>query len=542
MVSEVQSSAVLRAKGRRTGDRMPVVPDGPIDSGLPRSPRQSRRLAGLLLVAAAGCGQPVEVHRAPPGVSNSELDLFRSGSRLHAQVVLADGAPPLLLGFYDTELEVECDFRRVSDGSWRCLPRSTGMLHGMTYEDADCEASIWLANDCDGPQFQRTGLPIVSDECRSFQPYEVVDFVPLAPDDPSYERLSDGTCVLQPASERDDRPRYSSRRMPPSRFVGGEESMEAGATRLSRRVLRADDGTLVTLGLSDTRVERPCGLWETESGDWVCVSNDAATYVTGYGTQHDDPDCAGPALASHCADETPRATAAYSRARYCGMWFSGARSVGPERASDTQFQNWDECTQVDPPDTSIRLYEPGAPIADDTFATAELLRFGTGRLQLLVTAEADRPLAYHAPSLGGALVTGPLASYFDTRRGEQCSPADTAAGIRCVPTYAARLSSTLYADASCSGLTLATAGAGDCDGPLPVVATRYGQGADRCEHSRLGRLEEMRRVVEAYDGGDVYELLPGSDCAPPVELPYELNYLVLGDEVPLTDLAEMTLE
>lgn len=79
-------------------------------------------------LACVGCGRANEPSVAPwrpPDVDLAGAEQV-SGTRLQIVTGISVDGPPLRTnGFFDTELNTECVFARLDDGSLRCIPNST---------------------------------------------------------------------------------------------------------------------------------------------------------------------------------------------------------------------------------------------------------------------------------------------------------------------------------------------------------------------------------------------------------------------------------
>lgn len=77
-----------------------------------------------------------------------------SGTRLRAIELVTPGDGALLLGFYDTELDLDCVFATAPDGVVRCLPwwgEPQGVLFRGTYGDLGSAVFARPARDCKRP-------------------------------------------------------------------------------------------------------------------------------------------------------------------------------------------------------------------------------------------------------------------------------------------------------------------------------------------------------------------------------------------------------
>jgi hypothetical protein len=80
----------------------------------------------------------------PQGAAGSSSSGFEhSGSRLKANVLTAADGTTHLLGWHDTQLDVDCAFGLASDDVMRCLP-STNIVATPGYTDSTCMHPIAL--------------------------------------------------------------------------------------------------------------------------------------------------------------------------------------------------------------------------------------------------------------------------------------------------------------------------------------------------------------------------------------------------------------
>lgn len=84
---------------------------------------------------------------------NNELRLYKSGTRIKAKVLkTADGAQAFM-GWYDTELEMDCSFSpffRAEDGKIRCIPSVYPNATSL-FADSVCSKPLWYISsnkDC----------------------------------------------------------------------------------------------------------------------------------------------------------------------------------------------------------------------------------------------------------------------------------------------------------------------------------------------------------------------------------------------------------
>jgi hypothetical protein len=85
------------------------------------------------------------------GVSTTQSAL--SGSRLKAYWATAsDGSQQFMNLWRDTQLNIDCNFGRASDGQWRCLPQAMPLL--LFYSDMGCSVPLGYTSCSPGTVLQ----------------------------------------------------------------------------------------------------------------------------------------------------------------------------------------------------------------------------------------------------------------------------------------------------------------------------------------------------------------------------------------------------
>jgi hypothetical protein len=216
-------------------------------------------------------GSPAAGAGGEPGEPGSLLPSFASGTRLEARQLRYEDMPPVLLGFYDTELETDCSFRAASDGSLRCLPfydipkpliapqlfRDAGCIERVAIGDPDCVA----ARDSFVEEFE----PI---DCQGgrVRVYRAA----LLDDGEALFSNASGDCVAQGATNEVYR-YFSVEELEPETFVGAELEVLPSPSRLSVERRLAEDGSYQVLSLADPEVNADCRVFEDEDDRSICV-------------------------------------------------------------------------------------------------------------------------------------------------------------------------------------------------------------------------------------------------------------------------------
>ena len=78
----------------------------------------------------------------------NQADLYESGSRLKAEVLNTPDGAQAFLGWYDSQLQIDCSFATASDGQVRCLPNLGSIVKVSGYfSDASCSERL-VAGTC----------------------------------------------------------------------------------------------------------------------------------------------------------------------------------------------------------------------------------------------------------------------------------------------------------------------------------------------------------------------------------------------------------
>ena len=121
-------------------------------------------------VAAASCSSSSAGAPATPtsdggtDASAEALPDYRSGTRLRARLLTAEGGSALFKGWHDKDLDFDCAFGPAEDSMTRCLPQSRSL---NDFADAACANRVVAASPgCVPPKFVSalgtcsTGAPV----------------------------------------------------------------------------------------------------------------------------------------------------------------------------------------------------------------------------------------------------------------------------------------------------------------------------------------------------------------------------------------------
>lgn len=356
-------------------------------------------LAPCALLLASGCY-----------VSNGREDP-ESGARLRAITYEPASGEPFFGGWYDTELEQTCSFRRNADGRLRCEPH-TELTLGIRYLDAGCTEPVYepYAPACAASYVLPRDLALGTSTCGAPEDRTLHRVGERLEVTQVFQRTSDGGCEA-----RDAMP-VVHRLTPvdPSIFVAADDVQGMGAW-LARDRLVAEDGTTQPLGLRDTRRGESCAVTDLEFQGTSFSRAPCMPLYPGASIFTGGASCdATWAMPAGC--EAPLEVVAQQTEGECGTITSIEVFRGTP-VPESELTLGPECALGFPVTGAVSL-EP----ADDAVPWLTREVRGPGRVQRMVWALDDLE-AVSAP--------------YDAELETTCRPATTADGeLRCVPRIA----------------------------------------------------------------------------------------------------------
>ncbi len=386
---------------------------------------------------------------------------WRSGDRLRARVIDGGDGALLFAGWYDSELEVDCGFQVVADGSIRCLPRVPSVgepFIGDFYLDAGCERpGRFIFRPGDLPPFLLGGDGATQDPLRcdpdARPPHDRL-FRPVLIERPrEVYSGTPGNCTVSGGLPPPDSgvEVVELQPVPFESLVGAVEEVDAHG-EVSARGFRGDDGSLEVESLAGPD-GKECDLFEPVAGSPVCVP--AGTPVTSVLDLFADGACSEPLLVVEvdhqlCPDNV---LGLVSEGTCTGA--RGGPGLPTRILEMSRFESGRVFKRAMPSNLceaivtsgSVNVRAMGSAVGD--LPRLEVASVGTGRLR-----------AHYGLSSGGVAARNPdvtdrsrrLPYWFeDTARGEVCVITDIGTGeLRCLPASASAGEGPVYLDPACT--------------------------------------------------------------------------------------------
>ncbi|HEX4405095.1 MAG TPA: hypothetical protein VH560_09725 [Polyangia bacterium] len=455
--------------------------------------RSSDGAAGATNAAAGASGSDAGV-----GASDASTEIG-AATRLVPWQVEADGTDPLIMGIFDQQEKVHCQFLPDETGQLRCLPIALATFTQTAwFSDAACTKRIYTTalSGVGGSWTDRpTALPLPRVACAPNR-YVVGTLKSLTAGAPHFGGTS--CAAITPAPS----PGYGLGEMTvvdvqtPDRWVTGTA---VDGPRIGQRarvkMVEAPDGSRFTTDLFDEQWSRSCGL--VANIDQVFCQVPTPMPVGVEGSQ-----CAGkPVWLVHACEDPP--------------FLGGGVAVGPQWNGPVTHSGHG-CIGVplgSTADGPNGFFEAGLLIGngDVNMPSQPWLAKGTGRLRLRGLADDDGqvvtlPATVLWSELDTAVIQGAHARYIDSVANTTCNPIRTPEGLlRCVPTsIGLTFDSGFFADAGCTTPAFYCPNYADtCAGALIMSASLDPNG-----EVRATALSSARMLPTVFGGA------PAGPCAP----------------------------
>ncbi len=446
-----------------------------------------------------------------PDTPDRFLPALVSGSRLQAKVIVGEGADPVFYAWWDSELEVYCDFAYATDGRLRCLP----LLPGNSptgHVSATCDDDPIVVNfrpECGEATHVQLSTMITPACGHEGLVNEVRSVTPISAPTAYYDGVV-GSCD----GPRDPPPEGTFGRtdavVPPDAFVAGELETVPDGDALGVQRWVAEDGARRTVRGVDPRYG-PCGPSHALAiADRGCLPIDNLYSLSDV---YADDACTVPVVATRppalpeCGD-LPEVVYTFETLASGGTMLTiGRRDT--EITGPVFRRSGDTCVETP-------LADVMTPGTDHVYRVVPLEMLpldsaprGAGPMRTLYLVRDDGVFLF--PGIADTPFHGATA-YFE-EAGERCAPvAFPDDSLACLPsehTVHALLDTAQYADAGCTE-PLAVIPPSQ---PLPDAATTLFFQDDYEACASVGPVLRVRDVVEAdaeYTG-PVYMGTP-SDC------------------------------
>ncbi len=250
----------------------------------------------------AGCGSDVSIGPGEPK-EDSEVDVgVTAGSRLRPVMAVADGVAAFMT-WRDTELGVDCRFRRMVDGVRRCIP----VWPSVVFTDAACTKAAFIESPCRsgyefaGLRYQPEGLDCdINQQDASPTPFRrVAASVGATSYHQAYTTDAGLQCAPEATPLADGEVLVAAEQVPLDTFVAAERVVIPGSSGLGRAEWHAEDGAREVLTAVDLTYDAECVEF-----DWATPGRCLPTLVSGprY-DQFADQDCTGATAYSRCGEQ-----------------------------------------------------------------------------------------------------------------------------------------------------------------------------------------------------------------------------------------------
>jgi hypothetical protein len=437
-------------------------------------------LASLVMLAAATCSKSTPAPASSPDAGPAPAPangVFVEGTRLKAVYQQVDGAPPLLMGWYDTQLGADCSFRDVGlpDGRLVCFPVSLDVPTPTLFTDSACtQVLLEPFGGCGDDSFggiKFVTLPTDGATCGG--PGRLFPIGPALTSAPAALFSLDPvngppTCGPSTTHKTSDPFTLTLHTLGPEvsldQLVSGTHSHDSGPGRIVPVSIVASDGSVQVAGSTSTQ---PVLAWDNERGELVSADfggdlldrwGPADQSVTEFG----DAACSVPVITSGpCGGPSKEFATMTDAATGCGLVLAAGHQVGAPVPNDgaLYYSYANQCSVGTAIDPKVTLVSYGAQIPATEYAEVTQARTGTGQVQLVRVGSADGPPTY---GLG----------FFDSVHRWPCSPTPAADLMtRCLPTASWQLGR-FFSDAACTAPLAFPTGSGPPACDAPAVAGR----------------------------------------------------------------------
>ena len=379
------------------------------------------------------------------GTAVNVTDEYRSGARLRA-ILEVSGTAQRFVGWHDSALDIDCEFKVDTEGTQRCLPIDS--FGGTAYSDSKCQNRVALIQNALGKQkyAQDSHYEFVCGHGREYLTVgKVVTTTQVFTDD-------SGSCLPASFTVPDDQTVYALGAVVPDSTFVAESAIEnePRGVRLTANVRVASDGSREVIHFDDAVRKVECIPREHQGADYGCVP-EARAYLQVFFL---DANCMTPAAyhPGYAQQVCGRKAVVVQRSQpnFTDLYYE----VGAEKGPSAFSNDGSGCKPTNlPASLDYTFYEVGKPVPWSAFPQLPATIEGTGRMQRNTLRDTD-----------GILIS--RQEWYDTTLKTLCQTFTATDSIaRCAP---ARAATTLaFSDAKCTQ-ALYYVNAGD---PAPSAGT-----------------------------------------------------------------------
>jgi hypothetical protein len=377
-------------------------------------------LPGSLLLALGCGGESTYTERRSNGPGTDT----HGGRRLEAVFIESADGTGVFQHFYDTELELNCNFERADSDAWRCTPTGAGAarVSEIVYTDAECtEPHAALFRNADGldgctPPRRAT----VIDSCGVTS--SVFEIGSESPADTWY-RLVDGVCAASTLGTDYLRSLFSVTPIPLEDFASARLRVGDETEGVVPVDLWSDDGASLRRGFRDAEEGFDCRVG---APDERCYPTEAG--LTGFlFADHECMQTAAMATAT-CGEEPSEMHFARGAFGEDPVYYRGGARISTSYAGSPE--------NCGPSEYGV-AFEVGPEIPITRFASGQRTTLVEGDLEAIVETVGDASLP-------------PQSLQSTAHGGYVCQPARGSDGeLRCLPSPDPFLEE-FFADAACT--------------------------------------------------------------------------------------------
>ena len=325
--------------------------------------------------ALVGCGEGVlggpvtdaAVDDPDSGPEQSALCDTTSGTRLAVRSYRFESAGDEVIGLFDKDLTVECQFAVMADGMWRCTPTASHVGGAVLFLDDGCTDPVVGFN---GPAMALASITRTTDCTTEVVFFRVGDTIAPAGIPETVYQGEPGNCAATASSA------YATYHagviMGPSDFVEGVERQADDTSRLNQLIIDGSDGSVLceATTLLDTALSTRCSL-QTSSDEVVRCLPQSGPMLTDYFTDNTGGVCQNAetvGVSGECADPSPPYAVAVDSS---GCWDVPAfTEVLGEFQDPLYTEIADVCSLV--ADTAQQFFQLGDDVEHAAFAAVQV--------------------------------------------------------------------------------------------------------------------------------------------------------------------------